>query len=184
MSVRIVKQGFEGITVRQLEGLGYRALQAPDGPVALAILADSSNIDLLLSDVVLPGGMNGPEIYRQTKDQHSDLRCVFMSGYAATLEGKLPGGADLLSKPIDIAELHAPFSHQELVLREALGLGDAVTINASGGALAANAILVAGLARIGEASRQIWAGEGRRAIAHATSGPCLQQNLVCVLEGE
>jgi len=92
--------------------------------------------------------------------------------------------ADIHGGPIDIAELHAPFSHQELVLREALGLGDAVTINASGGALAANAILVAGLARIGEASRQIWAGEGRRAIAHATSGPCLQQNLVCVLEGE
>ena len=92
--------------------------------------------------------------------------------------------ADIHSGPIDIAELHAPFSHQEWVLREALGLGDDVAINRSGGALAANAILVAGLARIGEASRQIWAGRGRRAVAHATSGPCLQQNLVCVLEGE
>ena len=92
--------------------------------------------------------------------------------------------ADIHAGPIDIAELHAPFSHQEWVLREAMGLGDDVAINRSGGALAANAILVAGLARIGEASRQIWAGTGRRAVAHATSGPCLQQNLVCVLEGE
>ena len=61
----------------------------------------------------------------------------------------------------DIAEIHAPFSHQEWILRQAMGLGDDVSINASGGALAANAILVAGLARIGEASRQIWGGKGR-----------------------
>jgi acetyl-CoA acetyltransferase len=84
---------------------------------------------------------------------------------------------------LDIAELHAPFTHQELILREALGLADDVKINPSGGALAANPIMVAGLARIGEASRQIQAGSARRAVAHATSGPCLQQNLVCVLEG-
>jgi acetyl-CoA acetyltransferase len=84
---------------------------------------------------------------------------------------------------VDVAELHAPFTHQELILREALELPDDVGINPSGGALAANPIMVAGLARIGEASRQIWAGSARRAVAHATSGPCLQQNLVCVLEG-
>jgi len=43
--------------------------------------------------------------------------------------------------------------------------------------------MVAGLARIGEASRQIASGQAHRGIAHATQGPCLQQNLVCVLEG-
>jgi acetyl-CoA acetyltransferase len=63
-------------------------------------------------------------------------------------------------------------------------LGEDVTINPSGGALAANAIMVAGLARIGEASRQLVAGNGQRALAHATSGPCLQQNLLCALEAE
>jgi acetyl-CoA acetyltransferase len=84
---------------------------------------------------------------------------------------------------LDIAELHAPFTHQELILREALELADDVKINPSGGALAANPVMVAGLARVGEASRQIQAGAARRAVAHATSGPCLQQNLVCVLEG-
>jgi len=83
----------------------------------------------------------------------------------------------------DLAELHAPFSHQELILCEALGLGDGVKINPSGGALAANALMVAGLTRIGEAAQRILEGEARRALAHATSGPCLQQNLVCVLEG-
>jgi acetyl-CoA acetyltransferase len=86
--------------------------------------------------------------------------------------------------PVDAAELHAPFSHQELILRDALGLAPDVPVNRSGGALAANSIMVAGLTRIGEAANQIWRGEARRMVAHATSGPCLQQNLVCVLEGE
>jgi hypothetical protein len=83
----------------------------------------------------------------------------------------------------DVAELHAPFAPQEPILREALGLDPARTrINPSGGALAAHATMVAGLARVGEAARQIQAGKAERALAHATQGPCLQQNLVCVLE--
>jgi len=86
--------------------------------------------------------------------------------------------------PLDLAELHAPFTHQELILRDALGLKHGVDINPSGGALAANPIMAAGLARIGEAATRISGGLANRAVAHATSGPCLQQNLVCVLEGE
>jgi len=82
---------------------------------------------------------------------------------------------------VDVAELHAPFAHQELVLRRALGLGDDVVVNPSGGALAANALMVAGLTRIGEAAQRIMDGGADRALAHATSGPCLQQNLVCAL---
>jgi acetyl-CoA acetyltransferase len=85
---------------------------------------------------------------------------------------------------VDLAELHAPFSHQELVLRKALGLGDDTVVNPSGGALAANVVMAAGLIRLGEAATRVSAGEADRAVAHATSGPCLQQNLVCVLEGE
>jgi acetyl-CoA acetyltransferase len=86
--------------------------------------------------------------------------------------------------PVDVAELHAPFTHQEWILRDALGLGEDTVINPSGGALAANPMMVAGLLRIGEAARRIHDGSARRALAHATSGPCLQQNLVCLLEGE
>jgi acetyl-CoA acetyltransferase len=102
---------------------------------------------------------------------------------------------DLLSSPstvaaakaantdgVTLAELHAPFSHQEILLRQALGLGDEVRINPSGGALAGNPMFAAGLSRIGEAATRIGAGE--RAVAHATSGPALQQNLVCVLEAD
>jgi acetyl-CoA acetyltransferase len=85
---------------------------------------------------------------------------------------------------VDVAELDAPFSHQEILVRQALGLGDSVTINPSGGPLAAWPYIVSGLLRIGEASRRVHSGEASRAVAHATSGACLQQNLVCVLEAE
>jgi acetyl-CoA acetyltransferase len=85
--------------------------------------------------------------------------------------------------PVDIAELHAQFSHEELILAEALGL-NGTTINPSGGPLQANPVMSAGLTRIGEVAKRIAAGEAGRGIAHATSGPCLQHNMVVVLEGE
>jgi acetyl-CoA acetyltransferase len=90
--------------------------------------------------------------------------------------------AGAFAQGVDIAELHAPFTHQEQILREALRLGETVSVNPSGGALAANAVMVAGLIRLGEAAARIQSGDARRALAHATSGPCLQQNLVCVME--
>jgi acetyl-CoA acetyltransferase len=92
--------------------------------------------------------------------------------------------AGALDGEVDVAELHAPFTHQELILREALGLSGHQNVNPSGGALAANPVMVAGLTRIAEVSQRIMDGAATRGIAHATSGPCLQQNLVCVLEGE
>ena len=85
--------------------------------------------------------------------------------------------------PVDVAELHASFSHQELILRDALGLGEGTVINPSGGALAADPVMVTGLIRIGEAATRIMRGDANRVVAHATAGPCLQQNLVCVMEG-
>ena len=96
---------------------------------------------------------------------------------AAERTGALSGG-------VDLAEIHAPFTHQELILADALGLGDGVTVNPSGGALAANPIMTAGLIRFGEAATRLSQNGATRAIAHATSGPCLQQNLVAVLETE
>jgi len=86
--------------------------------------------------------------------------------------------------PVDVAELHAQFSHEELILAEALGLRDTTPINPSGGPLQANPVMSAGLTRIGEVAKRIAAGEAGRGIAHAASGPCLQQNMVVVLEGD
>jgi len=97
------------------------------------------------------------------------------------LAGQQAGVGDA---PVDVAELCATFSHQEKILRAELGLGGDVEINPSGGALAANPVMAVGLARIAEAARQIAEHGKRRAVAHATSGQALQQNLVCVLEGD
>ncbi|MEU7013995.1 thiolase domain-containing protein [Streptomyces sp. NPDC046385] len=100
------------------------------------------------------------------------------------LAAERAGAFDPARRPLDTAELHAPFSSQEVVLRKALGLGDEVKVNPSGGALAANPVMAAGLIRLGEAAARIHRGASHRALAHATSGPCLQQNLVAVLEGD
>jgi acetyl-CoA acetyltransferase len=93
-------------------------------------------------------------------------------------------GAGAGDGPIEVAELHAPFSYQELILRESLGLDDQKLVNPSGGALAANPVMVTGLIRMIEAARQIMENGKRRTLAHTTSGPCLQQNLVAILEGD
>jgi len=84
---------------------------------------------------------------------------------------------------VGVAELHTPFSHQELMVREELGLDSDAVVNPSGGPLAGNPMFSGGLIRIGEAARRVWDGTTERALAHATSGPALQQNLLCVLEG-
>jgi acetyl-CoA acetyltransferase len=97
-------------------------------------------------------------------------------------ESTRSAGAAAGTEGVDLAELHAPFSHQELILSQALGLGEDVRVNPSGGALTANPMFSAGLNRIGEAARQVWAGSSQKALAHATSGPALQQNLVLTME--
>jgi acetyl-CoA acetyltransferase len=84
---------------------------------------------------------------------------------------------------VDIAEVYAPYSHQEILLTRALGLDASTVVNPSGGVLAGNLMMASGLSRVGEVFRRIVNGEAGRGVAHATSGPCLQHNLVAVLEG-
>ncbi len=91
-------------------------------------------------------------------------------------------GAGMAGGSVDVAELYAPFSHQEIILTRALGLGENTRVNPSGGVLAGNLMMASGLSRIGEVFNRITSGEARRGIAHATSGPCLQHNLVTVVE--
>jgi acetyl-CoA acetyltransferase len=101
----------------------------------------------------------------------------------STSTAKAAEVAGVADGPVDVAEIHAPYAPQEIIVKQALGLDDEVVVNPSGGPLAANPLMSAGLIRIGEAAARIASGQARRAVAHATSGPCLQQNLVCVLEG-
>ncbi|MCB0978206.1 MAG: lipid-transfer protein, partial [Acidimicrobiales bacterium] len=145
-----------------------------DGAAAVVLAAG----DVARSKVDRPAWIRG--IDHRVEPIHLGLRDLTVSE-STRLAASKAGVAD---GPVDVAELHAPFSHQELILAEALGLGVDTRINPSGGALAANAMLTAGLVRIGELADRVMSGEARRGVAHATSGPCLQQNLVCVLEGE
>lgn len=92
-------------------------------------------------------------------------------------------GAGMKGGAVDVAELYAPFSHQESILVRALDLGQNTQINPSGGVLAGNLMMASGLSRVGEVFNRIVSGEASRGLAHATSGPCLQHNLVAVLEG-
>lgn len=124
---------------------------------------------------------------------------AWITGIEHRIETPILGARDLTGSPstaasaaaatggdtgsIDVAELHAPFTHQQLILTEAIGLGGSTKINQSGGALAANPMFVAGLERIGFAAQHIFNGSAQRVLAHATSGPALQQNLVAVMEG-
>ena len=89
--------------------------------------------------------------------------------------------AGLADGPIEVAELQAAFTHEELLLRRVLGLDESVAVNPSGGPLLANPIMATGLSRIGHAADHVMGG-GHRALAHSTSGPCLQQNLICIVE--
>jgi acetyl-CoA acetyltransferase len=86
--------------------------------------------------------------------------------------------------PLDIAELSATFSPQDIILRDALGLDARTNVNPSGGPLAANPVMATGLIRIIEVAARVINGDASRGLAHATGGQVLQHNLVCLLEGE
>jgi acetyl-CoA acetyltransferase len=92
-------------------------------------------------------------------------------------------GVGLHDGPVDVAELCVRFSPEEIVLRRALELKDDSVVNPSGGPLCGHPVMATGLVRVIEVANRIRAGSARRGVAHAASGPALQQNLLCVLEG-
>jgi len=122
-------------------------------------------------------------------------RPAWITGFEHRIDSASLGARDLTAAPsavaagkaagasrAEVAELHAPFTHQEIILRRALDLAEDVSVSPSGGALCGNAMFAAGLARIGLAATDIIAGRADVTLGHATSGPALQQNLVCVME--
>lgn len=92
--------------------------------------------------------------------------------------------AKVLEGALDVVELSARYAHEEIILRDALGLPESTDVNPSGGLFGANAPMCSGLVRIGEVAQRIMDKRANRGLGHATSGPCLQQNLICVLEGQ
>jgi CheY-like chemotaxis protein len=90
------------VVVRQLSELGYQVVEAENGAAGLRLLEEQS-IDLLLTDVVMPGGVNGHELARRARQRWPQIKIVFTSGFSeARLNGELdplPASTPLLSKP-------------------------------------------------------------------------------------
>jgi PAS domain S-box-containing protein len=97
-----------GYLVQALRDLDYRVMSAPDAGAALALVNDDERrIDLLLTDVVLPG-MNGRELANRMLDLRPELKVLFMTGYsrnAIVHQGRLDRGVELVQKPVTQAEL-------------------------------------------------------------------------------
>ena len=92
----------------QLQQLGYQVIAASSGPAALAIIQQQPDIDLLFTDVVMPGGMSGRELGDAARQLRPQLKILYTSGYseqAIVHQGRLDPGVTLLSKPYRRADL-------------------------------------------------------------------------------
>jgi acetyl-CoA acetyltransferase len=190
----------EDVLVQQLDP--YYLAPLGIGPTALAGLQARALVDAgilpprALDELRPPPVADGAAaVVLATGDRARQLatrpaQLAWVSGIDHRIEAHSLGARDLLqsrstalagheagARGIEVAELHAPFAHERLLLARALELDEKTTIHASGAPL-----MVAGLGCIGRAAQHILDGKAKRTLGHATSGACLQQNLVCVLE--
>ena len=193
--------------------LGNPAAQVSEEVAVSELLARPNVAEPLRAHDCAPVGDGAAVVIIAAEARARELcaRPAWITGFAHRIDSGSLGARDLLAVPsatgalsacaaaaaglasaagagevseVDVAELHAPFTHQEILLREALRLREEVEVNPSGGALCGNPMFAAGLARIGTAAQAVMAGRAGRALGHATSGPALQQNLVCVMEAQ
>jgi acetyl-CoA acetyltransferase len=142
-----------------------------DGAAAVVIAAGDRARDLTEH----PAWIRGMD--HRIESHHPGLRDLTRS-VSTELAAERVGLGD-----VDVAELMVNYSPEELILCDALGLTNGVTINPSGGPLAGHPVMATGLIRVIEVADRVRSGAAGRGIAHASSGPCLQQNLLCVMEG-
>jgi len=96
------------LIVEALDESGYRSIEAEDGPGALKILQSETRIDLLITDVGLPGGMNGRQVADAARLNRPDLKVLFVTGFAenaAVGNGHLDPGMEVITKPFVMADL-------------------------------------------------------------------------------
>jgi PAS domain S-box-containing protein len=107
-----------GYVIAQLESLGYTTLAAADGAAALALVDKGAAFDLLFTDVIMPGGMNGRQLADAIRARRPSLNVLYTSGYtenAIVHHGRLDPGVALLNKPYRKTDLARK-------LRDALGV--------------------------------------------------------------
>ena len=91
-------------TINRLNHLGYATLQAGTGQQALDILAENARVDLVFSDMVMPGGVSGADLILEVQKLYPDIKCIITSGYAE--QGTIPSDGTLwLRKPYRLQEL-------------------------------------------------------------------------------
>ena len=96
------------VTLKRLAYLGYKTIEAESGQQALNVLSENSDIDLVFSDMVMPGGMTGGELLEQVRKLYPHIKRLITSGYAA--DGIIPNhGTKWLRKPYSIQEMTQVF---------------------------------------------------------------------------
>jgi signal transduction histidine kinase/CheY-like chemotaxis protein len=98
------------VVVEVLSDLGYTVLEADNSQTGLRIVETRARIDLLLTDVGLPGGMNGRQLADAAREQRPELKVLFLTGYAesaAVGNGRMEPGMEVMTKPFDIEKLVA-----------------------------------------------------------------------------
>ena len=106
--------GVRATVVDMLGNLGYKVLKAEDGESALAVLQSGAQIDLLFTDVIMPGPVRSTDMARMAREMQPDIAVLFTSGYAQDIivhEGRLDAGVELLSKPYRREELARKLRH-------------------------------------------------------------------------
>ena len=90
-------------TVFLIASLGYRVLSAGSGPEALEVLRQDTTIDLLFTDVLMPGGMHGPQLVAAARRLRPELKILYTSGFFeyAEIRHALEPGIEQVSKPYD-----------------------------------------------------------------------------------
>lgn len=105
------------VATAYLQQLGYQVNGVATARAALDVLRAESKIDLVFSDIVMPGGMNGLDLAHAIREQFPALPVVLTTGYSANAQDAIRQGVVVLQKPYDIAVL-------EKTIREAIESGD------------------------------------------------------------
>ena len=96
------------ILAEELTDSGYRVIEAADGPSALLILQSAARIDLMITDVGLPGGLNGRQVADAARVSRPSLKILFITGFAenaAISNGHLESGMEVMTKPFNASAL-------------------------------------------------------------------------------
>ena len=95
------------VTAEVLREAGYRIIEAADGPSALHALKSAPKVHMLVTDIGLPGGLNGRQLAAAVQSERPNIKVLLITGYAHNVaeDGRLTDGAEIMIKPFDMDAL-------------------------------------------------------------------------------